>query len=84
MSKEIKFRDLRVHAEVLELSKATEYRSHDILGQDRSRLTKVVPTTGGENNSPTPVGEYRLLGTILGCPKGEGFGIVYSPRRLRK
>lgn len=84
MSKEIKFRDLRVHAEVLELFKDTEYRSHDILGQYRSRLTKVVPTTGGENNSPTPVGEYRLLGTILGCPKGEGFGIVYSPRRLRK
>lgn len=84
MSKENSFKDLRLHAEVLGLFEDTEHGSQDILGQYRSSMTRVVPTTGGENYSPTSVGEYRLVGTVLGCAKGEGFGIVSSPRRLRK
>lgn len=83
MSTRKSFKELRLQVEVLGLFEDTEHRIHDILDNYRSRLTNVVPTTGGENHSPTSVGEYRLVGTVLGCAKGEGFGIVSSPRRLR-
>jgi hypothetical protein len=77
------FKDLRITKEVLDIFSGHESAPLDMLLRSKTRKTAIVPTTGGESDSPAQVGEYRLVGTVLGCSKGEGFSIVSSPYCLR-
>jgi hypothetical protein len=83
--REVKTRDQLIHDEVFKMLDDCQQKDPKmILGQCKCRRSAVVSSTGGENSSPVAVSGDRLVGAVLGCPNGEGFGIVSSPRRLRK
>lgn len=77
-------KDRQIHKDVFQIFRGHQQDTFDILLQSKTRKGAVVPTTGGEDHSPVAVSADRLVGAALGCPKGEGFGIVSTPGRLRR